>query len=111
MASIKIMQGDSYAVFFALKFNNEPLTPDMLSDVEISVGNNLRKLYSSGEVQYDEDSGEWFFRPTQSETLSLEPEFYEVQARVKFRNGEYSDVKGIVIGRIQILDANSEEVI
>ena len=112
MASIKIMQGDSYAVFFGLDFNEEPITPDMLSDVEIVVGNgDIRKLYSSGEVIYDKDLKEWYFRPTQNETFALEPESYEVQARVKFRTGEYSDVKGITIGRIEILDANSEEVI
>lgn len=111
MATVKMMQGDSYAVFFALKLSGEPLTPDVLSDVEIYVGDNLRKLYSAGEVFYDTNFREWFFIPSQMETLEMEPESYEVQARVKFRNGQYSAVKGIRVGMLTILDGTSKEVI
>lgn len=111
MATVKMMQGDSYAVFFALKINDSPLTPDILSDLEVCVGDSLRKLYSAGEVSYDETTQEWYFLPSQEETLAMEPEAYEVQARAKFRNGQYSAVKGVSVGRIIINDANSEEVI
>ena len=113
MASVKIMQGDSYAVFVALRIRQtgEPITPDMVSEVEITVGESLRKTYSAGEVHYDFDQGLWYFIPSQEETFAMEPDSYEVQARPKFANGQYSTVKGISVGNIIILDANSEEVI
>lgn len=113
MATVKMMQGDSYAVFVALRFREtrEPITPDMISDVEIHVGDSLRKTYSSGEVMYDEDQKQWYFIPSQQETFALDPDGYKVQARIKFRNGQHSAVRGIDVGTINIDDAHSEEVI
>ena len=111
MASVKMMQGDSFSVFMNLKIDGAVMTPSLISDLEISVGDSLRKLYSAGEVQYDARQLQWYFIPTQEETLAMEPGGYEVQARIKFPNDQYSFVKGVGIGRIIILDANSEEVI
>lgn len=113
MASIRIMQGDSYPIFTAitLKETGEPITPDMVSELEICVGESMRKNYSSGEVVYDEDEKEWYFFPTQDETFAMEPGAYEVQARPKFANGQYSTVRGISVGTIVIIDAKSNEVI
>ena len=111
--TVKLMQGDSYPVFVALniKDTGELITPDLVSDVEICVGSALRKTYASGEVFYDDNEQEWYFVPSQQETFAMEPESYEVQARVKFPNGSYSPVKGIKVGTIIILEANSSEVI
>lgn len=113
MASLKIMQGDSYAVFFALRIKqtSEPITPDMVSEVEVTVGKSLRKTYTAGEVRYDDEQSQWYFVPTQDETFAMDPESYEVQVRPKFSNGQHSTVKGITVGNIVILDANSSEVI
>lgn len=111
MQTIKIMQGDSFAVFLNLKINNVVMTPDNIQDLEITVGESLRKLYSAGGAKYDTSLRKWFFIPTQEETLSLEPNAYDVQARAKFLNGQYSSVKGVVVGKIIILSANSKEVI
>lgn len=113
MATVRMMQGDSYAVFVNLKLTEtgEPLTPEMVADVEICVGETLRKTHTAGEVQYDPAEREWYFIPSQEETFALDPESYEVQARIKLPNGQYSTVKGIKVGTIVILDANSEEVI
>lgn len=107
MATIKMMQGDSYVVFFALTLNQTPLTPDMVDDVEVCVGEALRKTLSSGSVGYDTETEQWYMRPSQAETMAMEVNAYEVIARVKFGD----DVKGIVIGRIIITDTHSEEVI
>jgi hypothetical protein len=113
MATVKMMQGDSYAVFVSLKLKDteEPITPHMVSEIEITVGESLRKTYTSEEVRYDDEEMQWYFIPTQEETFALEPESYEVQARIKFANGQYSSVKGIVVGNIMIMDASSSEVI
>lgn len=113
MASLKIMQGDSYAVFVSLylKQTGEPITPDMVSEVEITVGESLRKTYTAKEVLYDSNQKQWYFIPTQIDTFAMDPDSYEVQVRPKFSNGRYSAVKGIAVGNIIILDANSNEVI
>lgn len=107
MATVKMMQGDSYVVFIQLTMNGTTLTPDMVADVEICVGDVLRKTWSGGGVGYDTMTQQWYIRPTQEETLAMEVESYGVIARVKF--GE--DVKGIKVGSINIVDTHSEEVI
>lgn len=113
MAAIRMMQGDSYPVFVALnmKDTGEAITPNKVSDVEIMVGEVLRKTYAAGETLYDKKAKEWYFTPTQEETLGMEPGSYEVQARVKFANGDSSPVRGVKVGTITILDAQSSEVI
>lgn len=113
MATVKMMQGDSFAVFFAIRLQDtgDLITPYMVSEVEVSIGDSIRKTYTSGEVSYDATQLQWYFVPTQEETFSLDPDSYEVQARVKFRNEQYSSVRGTNIGSIMILDAQSEEVI
>ena len=113
MATVKMMQGDSFAVFFAIRMKDtgDLITPSMVSEVEVSVGDSIRKTYTSGEVSYDATQRQWYFVPSQEDTFSLDSDGYEVQARVKFRNEQYSSVRGINLGYIMILDAHSEEVI
>ena len=108
---MKIMQGDSYAIPISLTQGGYVLTPDMVEDVEISVGESLIKKYSAGGVTFDATSQQWYIRPTQAETLALEAnESYQVIARVKYKNTP-ADVKGINIGSIEVEDTFSTEVI
>jgi hypothetical protein len=74
-------------------------------------GENLRYQYSTGTVGYDTTSRQWYFRPSQAETLAAEADQYEVIARVKYANHINADVRGVNIGRISIEDGLSEEVI
>lgn len=111
MATVNMMQGDSYAVYIDLEQSGVDLTPEMVSDIEVSVGENLRKTYSGGGVGYDAASQRWYIRPTQEETLALEADGHEVIARVKYRNTPIADVKGISVGRIKITESLSKEVI
>ena len=113
MASLRMMQGDSYPILVALnlKDTGEPITPMMVSEVEICVGESIRKTYTADEVLYDASEMKWYFIPTQEETFAMDPGAYEVQARPKFANVEYSAVRGISVGTIVITDANSNEVI
>lgn len=113
MAALRMMQGDSYPVFIELNFKETglPITPDMVDEVEVYVGESIRKTYSAGEVLYDISERKWYFIPSQSETFSLDPNSYDVQVRPKFANGDYSQVKGIRVGFIIIENANSNEVI
>jgi len=111
MATVRMMQGDSYALLINLAQNNIPLTPEMVADVEICVGESLRKTLSGGEVFYNDILKQWYFKPTQEDTLSLEPNGYDVIARIKFSPAPDADVKGIKVGQIVIIDTLSEEVI
>lgn len=113
MGVIKMMQGDSYSLPVTLTVNGSPLNPDMVSEIEICVGEEIaiRKTYSEGTVNYDSKSKKWYIRPTQEETLNMEPGSYEVIARIKYKNEEISDVKGVPIGRMIITDTYSNEVI
>lgn len=111
MASIKMMRGDSYIVPIELKQNGVPLTSGMVTDVEVCVGDALRKTFSGGGVGFDTVTKRWYIRPTQAETLAMEPGSYHVIARVKYSNTDPADVVGLVVGMIIISDTNSEEVI
>jgi hypothetical protein len=111
MAAVVIMQGDSYPVLIDIEQDGVALTPDMIDDVEVCVGTELRKTYSAGEVGYDIDSGRWFIRPTQQETLNLDEDAYQVIVRVKYKNQPWPDVVGALAGRIMIRGSNSKEVL
>ena len=104
-------QGDSYFVFVEMKINDDPITPDIIEDMEVSVGERLRYTYANQEVAYDTNRREWCFRPTQEDTFSLEPDNYPVIVRVKFRSEPKRDIKGINVGRIIVTDSYSEEVL
>lgn len=111
MATVRMMQGDSYALMINLTQMGGILTPDLVADIEISIGDSIRKTYSGGEVLFDSVEQQWYIKPTQEETLALEPGGYEAIARIKFSDADDADVKGINIGRIIIIEAPSEEVI
>jgi hypothetical protein len=111
MGTIKMMQGDSYYVFIEMTQYEEILLPETVDDLEICVGEALRYSVSGGTVGFDTASQRWFFRPTQEETLSLDPGQYNVIVRVKYANDPLSDVKGVPVGRIIISDTYSEEVL
>lgn len=108
---MKIMRGDAYAVPVELTHGGCALTPDMVNDVEITVGDVLTRNYSDGDVVFDAELQWWFFRLTQTETLAMEAdESYPVIARVKYTN-DPADVKGVKCGFIIAEDTNSTEVI
>ena len=116
MAVIKMMQGDSYSIPFTITMNETTeINPDIVSELEVCVGKenstSIRKMFSKESVWFDETSRQWLFRPTQEETLGMNPGSYDVIARMKFRNGDDSDVIGVMIGTISISDTHSEEVI
>jgi hypothetical protein len=111
MATVKMMQGDSRSLSLQLKVDGKTLIPSMVSEIEVTVGEYIRKLHSNGEVLYDSSDQQWHFVLTQEETLAIEPNGYEVQARIKLQNGQHSPVTGISVGRIIIISSQSKEVI
>lgn len=116
MATRKMMQGDSYHIPFKITINDTTdVVPDMVTEMELCIGNvdgaAIRKTFSSDTLQYDDLERRWFFKPTQQETLNLEPGSYDVIVRMKFSDTADADVIGVHIGRISIVDTQSEEVI
>ena len=110
MATFKIYQGDSYNIPVSLKQAGYSLTPDLVSDIRVTVGESLSYDISSGKLHFDEDEQMWYFRPTQSETLSLEPDSYSVMAKVKYRNNP-ADVISVLVGTLVVVDATDTEEI
>lgn len=108
---MKIMQGDSYAIPINLTQGGYILTPDMVDEVEVCIGEIMTKTYSAGSVGFDTDSQKWYIRPSQAETLAMEAdENYPVIVRVKYKNNP-ADVKGIQIGSVDVEGGFSTEVI
>lgn len=108
---IRIMQGDTYPIFVDFYQNGVQLTPSLISDIELCVGNNIRKTYSSGSVLFDTSTGRWYFILSQSESFSLTPGGHQVIGRIKYASKDRFDVKGYKVGNIVIEKTTSTEVI
>lgn len=106
-----IMKGDSYPIYLELTLDDEVLTPDMIAELEVCVGDALRKCYTEKEVMFDYSSSRWYIWPTQQETLELPQGPYHVVIRIKYNNQDMEEVQGFKIGKIDVVDTFSEEVI
>lgn len=106
-----IMKGDSYPLYFELTLDGITLTPDMVAEMEVCMGESIRKLYSDKGVQFDNEMGMWYFWPTQEETLAMPDGQYHVVVRVRYKNPGMKEVQGCNIGRIVVMDTFSNEVI
>lgn len=107
-----IMQGDSYPIYMELTQDGAPLTPDMVAELEVCVGDKLRKLYSAKEVFFDEASERWYIHPTQEETFGLEANTnYDVTVRIRYKGTSPEEVMGMRLGQISVRDSTSEAVI
>ena len=104
---MEIMQGDAYNVAISLKDKDgNPIQPDAVSEVIASLG-NIIKSYSDGDVQYDIESGVYYFPVTQIETLTLSG-IVPFDVRVKFTTG---DVKGKNLGVVCVTPTGAREVL
>ena len=104
--SLKIMQGDQYAIVFTGTQDGAPLDLSKIEMIEFIVG-NLRKIYP-GEVTAND--GKFYFPLTQEETLNFKSAMQSVQIRVKFLGAE-PVVVGVPIGGIRVTDAISKVVL
>lgn len=110
-STLVIHQGDALTVPVDLEQSQIDMTPDMVSDVEITIGSALRLLYSENTIRHDAANSKWSFRLEQSDTLELRPGNYKTQARVKYKNDPDFDVTCIDVGTIVVLSSNSREVL
>lgn len=101
-----MMQGDSYG----LKVNilnavDAAVTPDDVSDVEITVG-ALTKTYKNGEVTHDGKL--WIFPVTQAESFKFPASRIKAQVRVVWKD---NTVEGAPLGEIYVKESTSKEVL
>lgn len=107
--AITIMQGDSYPLFLNLQQDGQLLTPAMVEDLEICVGDALRFTKSEGTLNYDPSKKMWYFWPTQEETFEMEG-IYDIYVRAKYPNTP-PQVYGYKLDKIKVTDTQSEEVL
>ena len=106
-----IMQGDSYPIYFDLKQDGKVLTPEMVAEMEVCVGEGCSKLYSKGGVLYDEESRRWYIHPSQADTMGMEVKTHEVIVRIRYKGMIPEEVIGLRVGWIDVTDSISEAVI
>ena len=108
---VTIKQGDSVAIFFNLAVNGKTLTPDMVEDLEIYVGDVLGYYYKTGGVKFDTVNQRWYIWPSQEETFGLDEGSYKVEVRPKYRDNNVT-VKGFELNdKIKVKASSSREVL
>ena len=105
--AIRIMRGDAYRIPLDIRQDGQPVTPDVVKEVEVFMGKNLRKCYSENTVLYE--NGQWYVYMTQQETFGLE-DISQVYVRVAYQ-GEPGDVIGTMAGMITAMETASDEVL
>lgn len=104
--SLKIMQGDQYAIVFTGTQDGAPLDLSKIEMIEFIVG-KLRKIYP-GEVTAND--GKFYFPLTQEETFQFKSASQAVQIRIKFTGAE-PVVIGTSIEGIRVSDSISKVVL
>jgi hypothetical protein len=102
---MKIMQGDSYPIPVDIMQDGVVITPEMVEDVEITVGAEIRKLYSTGGITFENDT--WYFLLTQQETFSMSGS-NEVICRLKYPVSGYT--QGTRIGSLNVTETSQKWV-
>lgn len=75
-----IYQGDQYSIPFLIRHGGEIITPEMVTDLVIAIGEVVRS-YSDGTLSYFE--GKWMFPIYKRETLKMPDDLsYQVQLHV-----------------------------
>lgn len=105
--ALKIMRGDSYYVPIEVIHDGQPVTPTVVKDIEVSIGESLQKRYSNGNVIHRD--GMWYFRLSQEETFNL-PDSAIVYVRAVY-HGEPKDVIGTTAGQVILTETGSKEVL
>lgn len=100
-----MMQGDSYGLPIEILRDGKAVTPEDVTNVEISVG-SITKTYAKNKVYYS--NGMWIIPLSQEETFNLPAASVRVQARVMWATG---GVTGVDLGDIDVIDSISKEVL
>ena len=70
MATIRIKQGDQYAVPVLIRLNGEPVDIDEVAEAEFTLGDGLRKLYSDMKgMTYRERIDRYSLKPDRADVI------------------------------------------
>ena len=101
-----MMQGDSYSLGIRILNNaGNPVTPDDIKDVEITIG-HLHKTYRNAEITYSD--GVWLFPLSQKDTFGYLPASVKAQVRVVWANGV---IEGKPLYGVRVDESISKEVL
>ena len=93
-----LFRGDQYAVPFVVKLKDTVITPEMVEDVRIQIGDNLREMTDASLV-YNPDKQTWDYYVTEEFTRSLSGRTVMYQVGIKIGNEiRYSAAKQLPIG-------------
>ena len=102
-----MMRGDAYCLPIKIETDSGTATSESFTDVEVCIGNTIRKTLSSGNVIYDAERALFLVPLTQEETLGLHARA-RVNVRCKYPGG---DVIGVDLGVLEFTPSLSREVI
>ena len=95
-----IYQGDQYSIPFLIRHGGEIVSPEMVTDVAIAIGEIVRS-YKDGTLSYFD--GKWMFPIHREETLRMpESVSYQVQLHI---GTDFIHSKEYPIKRKAILDS------
>lgn len=107
--NLNVMHGDSYAIPFKVTADGAPVTPDMVEELEVSIGSEIQRYLSKDELFFDESSNTWYFRLTQEETFAA-GDVTAVYVRAVF-SGTPNNVVGAKAGYISATSTGSAVVL
>lgn len=102
-----MMTGDAYTLPIKITLENGIASASDFKDVEVVIGNAIRKTLKEGGVRFDETSKEFLVDLTQAETFKLRGK-RDVDLRLLFANGE---VFGVKAGTLEHEESQSRTVL
>ena len=103
---MNIMQGDSYPIPVEITQDGIVITPEMVEDVEVTVGKTVRKTLSGGGVTFEDNT--WYFLLSQEESFSM-VNSQRVIVRLKYPVTGYT--LGIRAGTLSVEDIPQKVVL
>lgn len=100
------MTGDAYILPLEISFESGKATLADFLEIEVTVG-SVRKTLSSGDITYDEESGDFDVRFTQEDTFKLKGK-RDVDVRLVLVN---EDVIGVKAGTLEHIESQSKQVL
>ena len=105
--AIKIMQGDACRLPFQIRQDGMTITPEMITDLEVTVG-SLRKTYLGGGITFDGEY--WYTYLSQEDTMSMTGAEY-IRLRIRYLNQPWVTVLGKRVAMLNVEEHPSAEVL
>lgn len=102
-----MMTGDAYTLPIQITLENGIAKASDFADVEVVIGNAIRKTLQKEEISYDENEQVFYIPLTQAETFKLRGK-RDVDIRLLFANG---DVFGVRAGTLEHEESQSRTVL